>query len=240
MQRGPELPYQLLAGVVPCPGGWLVASGKLLGIQVYPEEPRVVDTLREILDNIPQYAVTAVTLPIGLPTSPKQGGRSADHEARAVLGFPHAGAIGSTPTRSALGKSGYEAARKANGGLLDVVTWQQFKKIREVDEEMQPYMQRRVYEVRPELSFFQLNEDVPMKHKKDSVRGHKERQTLLRRRMPGSERVIDAELDGVRPPHLVDAAVTLWTARRIVARAVTRVPEDPEWDDNGLRMEIVR
>jgi predicted RNase H-like nuclease len=240
MQRGPDLPYQLLAGVVPCPGGWLVAAGKLVGIQVFPEEPRVVGTFREILDNIPQYAVTAVTVPIGLPTSPARGGRAADHEARAVLGFPHAGAIGSTPTRDALSKRSYDAARKANGGLLDVVTWQQFGKLREVDDEMQPYMQRRVYEVRPELSFFQLNEDVPMKFTKDSARGRKEREALLRRRMPGSERVIDTELKGARLTHQVDAAVTLWTARRIVARAVTRVPEDPEWDDKGLRMEIIR
>jgi predicted RNase H-like nuclease len=240
MQRGPNLPYDLLAGVVPCPGGWLLASGKLVGIQVHPEEPRVLTTFREILDNIPQFRIIAVTLPIGLPTSPHRGGRTADHEARQLLGFPHAGAIGSTPTREALAGTNYEKARAANGGLLDVVTWQQFSKIRELDEEMQPYLQRNVYEVRPELSFFQINENVKMKFTKDSARGHEEREELLRRRMPGSERIIDAEPKGARPQHLVDAAVTLWTARRVVARAISRVPEVPEWDDNGLRMEIVR
>src|SRR4051812_43934576 len=240
MQRGPQLPYKLLAGVVPCPGGWLVASGKLVGIQVHPEEPKVVATFREIIDSVPLYEVVAVTLPIGLPASPHRGGRTADHEARQILGFPHAGAIGSTPTRAALAAKGYDAARRANGGLLDVVTWQQFPKIREVDGEMEPYMQRRVYEVRPELSFFQLAEDEVVKHTKDSKAGQAERQELLRRRMPGSERIIDAELSKVRLSHLTDAAVTLWTARRIVARAVSRVPEDPEWDDKGLRMEILR
>lgn len=240
MQRGPELPYKLLAGVVPVPKGWLVAPGKLVGIQVYAEEPKVVKTFREILDSIPQYTVIAVTLPIGLPSSPHRGGRAADHAARQVLGFPHAGAIGSTPTRAALAERDYEKARAANGGLLDVVTWQQFGKIRELDSEMQPYLQRQVYEVRPELSFLQLNEDEPMKHTKDSRAGQRERQEVLRRRMPGSERIIDADVVGVRLAHLTDAAVTLWTARRIVARAVNRLPEDPEWDDNGLRMEIVR
>lgn len=240
LHRGPELPYKLLAGVVPVPRGWLVAAGKLLGIQVFPEEPQVVKTFREILDSIPQYAVVAVTLPIGLPSKPTKGGRTADHEARQLLGFPHAGAIGSTPTRASLAETDYERARKANGGLLDVVTWQQFKKIRELDSEMQPYLQRQVYEVRPELSFYQLAEDEVLKHTKDSKAGQKERQDLLRRRMPGSERIIDIELPGVRLSHLTDAAVTLWTARRIVARAVSRVPLDPEWDDNGLRMEIVR
>jgi predicted RNase H-like nuclease len=230
----------MLAGVVPCPPGWLVASGKLIGIQIYPEEPAIAGSFREILDAIPAYAVIAVTLPIGLPSKPSRRGRAADVAAREILGFPHAGAIGSTPTRAALAAKSYEAARKANGGQLDVVTWQQFAKIREVDAEMQPYMQRRVYEVRPELSFFQFAEDEVLKHSKDTAAGQKERRELLLRRMPGSERIVSASLRGVRPAHLVDGAVTLWTARRIFARAVSRVPEDPEWDDNGLRMEIVR
>jgi predicted RNase H-like nuclease len=240
IQRGPSLPYQMLAGVVPCPAGWLVASGKLIGIQVYPEEPTVAPSFREVLDAIPAYAVIAVTLPIGLPAKASRRGRTADVAAREILGFPHAGAIGSTPTRKSLAAAGYDAARKANGGQLDVVTWQQFGKIREVDEQMQPYMQRRVYEVRPELSFFQLAEDEVLKHSKDTAAGQRERQQLLVRRMPGSERIMDATLKGVRKAHLVDGAVTLWTARRIVARAVVRVPTDPEWDDHGLRMEIVR
>lgn len=240
MQRGPDLPYELLAGVVPCPPGWLVASGKLVGIQVHPEPPQVVKSFREVLDSIPAYRVIAVTLPIGLPSKAVRGGRRADQEARQILGFPHAGAIGSTPSREALAKKTYPAARKANGGLLDVVTWQQFKKIRELNGLIEPYMQRQVYEVRPELSFFQLNENVPMKHTKESKAGHKEREKLLRTRMPGSERILDAELRGVRLAHLIDGAATLWTARRIVAKAVSRVPEDPEWDDQGLRMEIVR
>jgi len=184
--------------------------------------------------------VIAVTVPIGLPAKASRRGRSADVVAREILGFPHAGAIGSTPTRKALAAASYEAARKANGGHLDVVTWQQFAKIREVDEQMQPYLQRHVHEVRPELSFFQLAEDEVLKHSKDTAAGQRERRSLLIRRMPGSERIMDASLKGVRKGHLIDAAVTLWTARRIFARAMSRIPQDPEWDDNGLRMEIVR
>jgi predicted RNase H-like nuclease len=39
---------------------------------------------------------------------------------------------------------------------------------------------------------------------------------------------------------MLDAAAILWTARRIFARAGTRIPIDPEWDEQGLRMEFVR
>jgi predicted RNase H-like nuclease len=240
LQRGPELPYRLIVGVVPVPGGWLVAGGKLVGIQVFPEPPTLAMTFREILDAVPAYEIVAVTVPIGLPGGPTRGGRSADREARELLGFPHAGAIGSTPTRAALDAPDYESARAANGGLLDIVTWQMLPKIREVNDEMQPYLQRRVFEVRAELSFYQLAEDEVLKFTKDSRAGQRERQDLLRRRMPGSEHIINAELPGVRLPHLTDAAVALWTARRIAARAVSRVPTVPEWDDAGLRMEIVR
>jgi predicted RNase H-like nuclease len=45
---------------------------------------------------------------------------------------------------------------------------------------------------------------------------------------------------GAKPWHLLDAAACLWTARRVAARAATRIPMDPEWDSQGLRMEIVR
>jgi len=38
----------------------------------------------------------------------------------------------------------------------------------------------------------------------------------------------------------MDAAGLLWTARRIAGKAITRLPMDREWDDQGRRMEIVR
>ena len=58
--------------------------------------------------------------------------------------------------------------------------------------------------------------------------------------MPGVLRIIDAEVPGATPSHLLDAAAILWTARRIFAKAAIRIPTDPEWDEQGLRMEIVR
>jgi predicted RNase H-like nuclease len=57
--------------------------------------------------------------------------------------------------------------------------------------------------------------------------------------MPGVERIIDMRVPGVTPAHLLDAAACLWTARRIISRGVVHLPEHPEWDSEGLRMEIV-
>jgi predicted RNase H-like nuclease len=74
---------------------------------------------------------------------------------------------------------------------------------REVAAEMAPYRQRTVYEVHPELSFFQINGDTPLRWTKKFEAGRDERRALF-------------------------------------ARAGTRLPTEPEWDDQGLRMEFVR
>jgi predicted RNase H-like nuclease len=67
-----------------------------------------------------------------------------------------------------------------------------------------------------------------------------EREAILKSRLQGAERIVNAELPGASKPQLLDAAACLWTARRIAARAITSLPEEPEWDPLGLRMEIVR
>jgi predicted RNase H-like nuclease len=113
-------------------------------------------------------------------------------------------------------------------------------KIREVATDVQSYLQRRVFEVHPELSFYQLNEDVPLRFAKQSAAGRAERRKVLERRFPNIDRLLDQRPKRMSESHLLDAAACLWTARRIAARAVVRLPEDAEWDGEGLRMEIIR
>jgi len=40
--------------------------------------------------------------------------------------------------------------------------------------------------------------------------------------------------------HMYESAAMLWTARRASGRAIARLPMDPEWDDGGIRIELVR
>jgi predicted RNase H-like nuclease len=105
---------------------------------------------------------------------------------------------------------------------------------------MAPYRQRTVFEVHSELSFYQLNDDEPLVSSKNSEEGQKERRVLLENRIPGVDRILESDIDGVSYSHLLDAAAFMWTARRIFARIGVRVPEEPEWDQEGLRMEIFR
>jgi predicted RNase H-like nuclease len=81
---------------------------------------------------------------------------------------------------------------------------------------------------------------VPLRWSKKFEAGLEERHDLLKKRIPGVERILEITFDDVPFSHLLDAAAILWTARRIFSRAGTRLPSDPEWDEQGLRMEFVR
>lgn len=233
-RRGPELPYDLVAGVKPCATGWLVAVGKLHGTTFAPEEPRVLETFVDVLDQRPSFATIALNAPVGFLDEFRAGGRDCDRESRALLGR-RGGAIQSAPIRSQLD----ENANGSNAGL-SAITRKLLPRYREVAAEMAPFRQRTVYEVSSEMSFYQLNEDVPLRFSKRSEAGQEERRALLAKKIPGGERIYDCELPRVPYSHMLDVAAFMWTARRIFARAAVRIPEDPQWDEQGLRMEILR
>jgi predicted RNase H-like nuclease len=234
LSRGPSLPYTLIAGVVPHQPGWLVASAKLQGATMAPEPPRVLTSFADVLDEKPSFAVIALWAPIGLLDKPDPGGRLCERAGRALLG-PRRGAIRSAPSWLAVERVG----ERASVGL-DAVTAALMPHYVEVANEMAPYRQRTVFEVHPELSFLQLNDDRPLETSKRTAAGGAQRRQLVQRRIPAVERILDASISGVQRAQLLDATASLWTARRILARAVTRLPADPVWDSRGLRMEMVR
>jgi predicted RNase H-like nuclease len=220
------LPYDLVAGVVPCSGGWLVVGAKVLGVTIAPELPRLMPSFLEVLDDRPAFTVLGLYAPVGRLDQMVPGGRGCEREARALLGAPRSAAIRSAPSRT----PGEGPAMPR--GLA--------ARYEEVDRDMAPYRQRTVFEVHPELAFYQLNEDRSLQHRKRSTEGRLERRSLLESRIAGVDRVLDAAVAGVRRTHLADAAACMWSARRILGRAMARLPLDPEWDSRGLRMELVR
>ncbi len=217
-----------------------MASAKLQGITMAPEEPQVVRSFLDMLDYKPAFQVVALFSPVGLLDEPDSRGRTCDRQARALLGRPRSGAVLSAPVRGALKCDSYGEAKEANGGRLSAIGWRMLKRTAEVHDQMAPYWQRTIFEVHPELSFYQLNGDKPVRFSKHTKAGQQERRALLDGRMPGVERIIDVKLPGVTPAHLLDAAACLWTARRVIARGVVHLPEHPEWDSEGLRMEFVQ
>lgn len=209
-----------------------MVSGKLQGVSLFPDPPQLLGTMIEILDYRPSFEIVALHAPIGLPNALHPGGRASDREARRLLGPRRGAAIMSPPPRSVLDDE--------DGTGLSAVVRAMLPRIREVQRDVASYHQRSVFEVHPELGFHQLNGDTPLRRGKRTRAGMEERQALLEARMPGLERVLDNRPEGVPLPRLLDACVDLWTARRIAARSLTRLPEVPEWNEDGLRMELVR
>ena len=234
---GLQLPYDLLAGIVPCPAGWLVLSAKLQGITLSPQAPEVFKTFIEVLDYRPSFVSMALVLPLGLPSRRTRGGRTCDRQARQLLKWPRASAIASPPTWQDV--DSWQAGGK-DRQRLSVVTRSLMPRIHEVYEHLGSYHQRTLFEVHPELSFLQINEDQPLRYSKHTSEGQQERKSLLRKKMPGIDRVLSFEAPRVHLTHVLDAAASLWTARRILSKAVHRLPEAPEWDERGFRMEFVR
>jgi predicted RNase H-like nuclease len=214
--------------------------GKLLGINLLPEQALVLPRFIDVLDYRPSFEIIALHAPIGFPTAATTTGRLCDEEARKILGFPRMGAIVSPPSRATLAAATYHEARELNGGRLSIVQWEMLPRFREVDSVIGPYHQRTVFEVHPELGFHQINEDEPLQHPKHTLKGIAERRAILEKRMPGCDRIFEEVPAGASLEVVLDATADLWTARRIAARAIHRLPEDPVWDDSGLRMELLR
>lgn len=233
-RRGPNLPYSIVAGVTPCRGGWLVASAKVQGTIFVPEEPVRLDSFIDVIDQRPSYATIALNAPIGNLNQAIVGGRTCDRQARALLGRRGA-SVKSAPIR----KDG-DSSIDLLPDHLDAISRTLLPRYQEVAAEMAPYRQRTVYEVHSDLSFYQLNGEVPMRWSKQSEKGRLERRALLEEKVQGADKILDAEVVGATISHLLDAAAFLWSARRIFNHAGIRLPADPEWDDEGLRMEIFR
>jgi predicted RNase H-like nuclease len=231
-RRGPDLPYKLVAGVTPSAGQWLVASAKVSGATFAPEEPRLLPSFGLVLDERPNFDAIVINAPIGYPADTDLGFRTCDREARELLG-KRGNVIIAVPGRAVF----REGRTKVEG--LDAITQVLMPRYRDVANEMSPYRQRQVYEGNPELSFLQLNGGVAMVHQKFRQAGRLERRTLLESKLNGISRVLDAEIERVREHHLIDAAVLVWSARRAYTHSAQRLPFEPEWDTEGLRMEYV-
>jgi predicted RNase H-like nuclease len=86
-----------------------------------------------------------------------------------------------------------------------------------------------------------MNGDEPLTTSPYHEEGRRERLELVRAKLPGVEEVIErVPPEGAGQVHMYESAAMLWTARRASGRAISRLPMDPEWDDGGIRIELVR
>jgi len=235
-----KLPYKMLAGVVPCPGGWLIVPARLAGVTVVAEEPEVVKTLLDVLEYKPKFDAAAIFAPLGLSDEPTGPYRPCDLEARDFIGWPRHLAVHHTPSRAALRAPTREAALELEPWLTRD-DFRRFRWYREADREFQPFHQRMFFAAHPDLTFVQLNNDQPLLTSPYQQDGVLERMALIREKLPSVEETVSrTPPHGAAQLHMLQATGLLWTARRAAGRAMNRLPAEPTWDSSGLRMELVR
>jgi predicted RNase H-like nuclease len=240
MAHRSNTPYTTIAAVVPCATGWLVLPGRLQAVTVVIETPQVLPSLIDVVDHRPAFDAVALGTPIGFPHDSVNGERGCEREVRELLGWPRRSSIPGVPCEASLRAPTVDEAH-ASESWVTSLSYRSFGCWREVDDELQPYHQRRVYSAHPELSFHLLNGDRPLTTSPHSIEGQDERLALAAAKLPGIDRIIaEANVRGATRRHLIEAAGLLWTARRIAGRVVNRYPDEPEWNDIGLRMEYVR
>ncbi len=233
-------PYKAIAGVTTCPAGWLVLPGRIAGVTVVAEEAFTLKTLMEVLDYRPKFDFAAVNIPFGYPEYPNVQYRRADQEARSMMGWPRAIGVRPVPSRAAL----FAKNRKEALGIEPWLTrndFRRFKWMREAATEIQPFHSRSFYSGNADLSFQHMNGDEPLRSSPYHAEGQIERLELIRSKLPGVEEVVSRQPpSGAGQVHMYEAAAMLWTARRASGRAISRLPMDPEWDEAGIRVELVR
>ena len=236
-----RLPYKMLAGVVPCPGGWLVLPARLAGVTVIVEDPEVFPTLIEVLEYKPKFEAAAIWAPVGFFDEPQDGGyRPCDTEARDMIGWPRLVSVRPVPSRATLRARTREEAREMEPWLTND-DLRRFRWMREAEENFQPFHQRNWFAAHPDLSFYVLNGDRPVTSSPYQPEGVLERMNLIKGKLPGVEEAVTKTPPiGAAQIHLLQASGLLWTARRAAGRAINRLPQDPNWDNSGLRMELAR
>ena len=235
-----QLPYKWLAGITPCPGGWLIVPARLAGITVVVEDAMVLRTLMEVVDFRPKFDAAAINIPMGFADESGEQLGACELQTREYIGWPRQVAMRALPSRAALRAPTKAAAREMEPWLTND-DFRKFRWLREAATIFQPFHQRNFFSAHPDMSYTLLNDDVPLKTSPFHEDGVLERIALLRNKLPGVEEVITRPIpDGAGRSHVVQAAGLVWTARRAVGRAISRLPVDPTWDTNGLRIEVVR
>jgi predicted RNase H-like nuclease len=230
-----------VAGVDGYKNGWFVV---LYEIQSESIHCLAIKTFAEVLSLSPLPKVIAVDIPIGLLDAARHGGRDCDVEARRLLKIRR-NSVFSPPVRAATCAMDYDSAKRANRESspsnigISKQAYEIAPKIHDVDAVMTREQQDRIFEVHPELCFFEMG-GQPMKNGKKTEVGYRERKSLLPRFSEVIQELEIKRLPKLQKDDVLDACAACWTAIRILEKVAVRIPSEPHFDSKGLRMEMWR
>jgi hypothetical protein len=206
----------MVGSVHPVAEGWLVVAAKMSGGSFVPDPPRVFADLARAVEGHPRFDVVGLNAPVGDPEAAKSGSRACDLACRELLGLD---------PKTARKRATREELRR----LMKT-------RRREARATIGPRHQRTVFEYLPELSLLEMTEgEVADLRGEENLHLAMDALAVL----PGVERLLEANVDGITPDDLVRVTLGLWTARRVLARLSVRLPDEPTSLD-GFRVEILR
>lgn len=239
-------------GVDGCKAGWFTVGlddGQGYETKVFKEFADLVDHYREAL-------LVLVDIPIGLPC-PGPDPRDCDAEARKRLGSPRGSSVFRVPIREVAymvsdGASRDKADRRSRDLDSKGIGAQAFNimgKIAEVDRALSSRANSTfptIREAHPEVCFWGLNGDSPMRMNKKRQGGITERQSVLQRLEPRTEAIYQSTVNKylrreVARDDIIDALVAAVTAKLSYQDGydLKTLPERPPKDSEGLPMEMV-
>jgi predicted RNase H-like nuclease len=228
----------IVAGVDGCRGGWvcvivehLAGSPKKCSVSVYPR-------LEEMFADNPDLEIVGIDIPIGLYEQNQR--RLCDIEARKLLGWPRASSVFAAPARKNLSMTSF-----TSGLGTTIQSFNIQPKVKEVDEFVDQKLQKLLFEVHPEVSFWALAGGRAMTEKKSRVAGRDERMSYLEKHFPSIEDAVkensrtikNSQLPRAKPDDIIDAFVVAWTAMRINTGQACNLGGS-ERDARGLLMQI--
>jgi predicted RNase H-like nuclease len=216
-----DLLMTVVAGVDACRGGWVaivIGAGQFADSLFAP-------TFAQLLDGLEDASAVGVDIPIGLPS---EGVRAADAAARAFVG-PRRSSVFPTPPGAALAAATYADARH----VFPSLSAQSFALGRKILE-VEAYLEERVFEVHPEVSFAALARRQ-LRQSKRTWNGQMERRRLLT--AAGIELPDELTAGQAAADDVLDAAIAAWSAaRKARGEALTLPPEPPV--QNGRSVAI--
>ena len=237
-------------GVDGCPYGWF--SVGLDNCEGY--EVKAFKTFRKLLDHYAEARLVLVDIPIGL-LEDVPGERACEPKARKVLGARRS-SVFPVPPRALVCK---KVANKMNYACMNELsksisckgvsrqTYNIMDKIAEVDRVMTDPCRAKspsVREVHPEICFWALNGEKPMRHSKRDHKGIRERIEVLKRCEPRTEEICNSSCrylwkQQVAGDDILDALAAAVTAKLGWPNDLRTLPECPPTDCNDLPMEMV-
>jgi len=223
-----------VAGVDGCRAGWVAFRIELPSLATSVD---LVDLPKLLSSRPTDLLYLAIDIPIGLLDC----SRACDKAARKLLGQPRGTSVFAAPCRAALTATTHAAASQINRGKTGRGLSQQAfgiaHKIKQVDDAIRVECQRWALEVHPEVCFWALNQQRPMKHNKKTSEGASERIAVLRPIFPEIERHLANRPPRVGVDDLLDAGAAAWTALRWHRHEAECVCT-PERDEMGLATTI--